>query len=43
MYTSGGRVFQTLDEACNYANFIFKISGFIIAVERNNHANPTQM
>jgi hypothetical protein len=36
MYVSGGRVFQTLDEACAYANFIFKISGFIVAVEKFN-------
>lgn len=34
MYISGGRVFHTLEEATAYANFIAKISGFIIAVER---------
>lgn len=34
LYTSGGKLFQTLSEAVDYANFIHKISGFIIAVEK---------
>lgn len=34
MYESGGRVFHTLAEACAYANFIAKVSGLIIAVEK---------
>lgn len=34
MFISGGRVFHTLGEACAYADFIARISGLIIAVER---------
>ena len=34
MYEAGGRVFHTLEEAIAYANFIAKISGLIVAVER---------
>lgn len=34
MYVSGGRVFHTLGEACAYANFIAKVSGLIVAVEK---------
>jgi len=33
-YVSGGRVFLTLEEAVAYANFIAKISGLIIGVEK---------
>jgi hypothetical protein len=36
MYESGGKVFQTMDEAIAYANFIAKISRIIVAVERIN-------
>lgn len=34
MYESGGRVFHTLEEAIAYANFIAKVSGLIIAVQK---------
>lgn len=34
MYESGGRVFHTLEEATAYANFIAKISGLILGVEK---------
>ena len=34
MYTSGGKVFQTMGEAVAYANFIAKVSRLIIAVEK---------
>jgi hypothetical protein len=34
MFVSGGRVFHTLGEACAYADFIARISGLIIAVEK---------
>jgi hypothetical protein len=34
MYESGGRVFHTLEEAIAYANFIAKVSGVIIGVEK---------
>jgi hypothetical protein len=36
MYTSGGKVFQTMGEAVEYANFIHKVSRLIIAVEKIN-------
>jgi hypothetical protein len=36
MYTSGGKVFQTMAEAIAYANFIHKVSRLIIAVEKIN-------
>lgn len=34
MYISGGKVFQTMAEAVEYANFIAKVSRIIVAVER---------
>jgi hypothetical protein len=34
MFVSGGGVFHTLGEACAYADFIARISGLIIAVEK---------
>ena len=34
MYTSGGKVFLTMREAVDYANFIHKVSRLIIAVEK---------
>lgn len=36
MYTSGGKVFKTMEEAVAYANFIHKVSRLIIAVEKIN-------
>lgn len=33
-YTSGGRIFHTYNEAIKYSNFIARLSGLIIAVER---------
>lgn len=34
MYTSGGKVFQTMAEAIAYANFIHKVSRIIVSVEK---------
>lgn len=31
-YISGGRLFNTLEEAIQYANFIHKVSGLIISI-----------
>ena len=33
LYSAGGRLFQTLEEACSYASFIHKVSRLIVAVE----------
>lgn len=32
-YIVAGKVFESLNSACNYANFIFKVSRIIVAVE----------
>ncbi len=32
-YLVAGKKFSSLDKACNYANFIFRVSGIIVAVE----------
>lgn len=32
-YIVAGKIFQSLDEACNYANFIAKVSRIIVAIE----------
>lgn len=32
-YIVAGKIFDSLDNACNYANFIFKVSRIIVAVE----------
>ena len=33
LYISGGRVFDSLEAACQYAGFIFRVSGLVVAVE----------
>jgi len=38
IYLCGGKMFETMAEACQYANFIHLVSGYIIAVEEFNHA-----
>ena len=37
IYLCGGKVFESMAEAIEYANFIFKVSGFVVAVEEFNH------
>ena len=37
IYICGGKMFETLAEACDYANFIHQVSGLIIAVEEFRH------
>lgn len=39
MYTCAGRIFETLEAACQYANFIARVSGFIVAVEKLEKGN----
>lgn len=34
MYTCAEKVFQTMDEAISYANFLAKVSRIIVAVEK---------
>lgn len=38
IYLCGGKMFETVAEAIAYANFIFKVSGLVIAVEEFHHA-----
>jgi hypothetical protein len=37
IYLCGGKMFESVAEAIDYANFIFKVSGFVIAVEEFHH------
>ena len=37
IYLCGGKMFESLAEAIGYANFIFKVSGLVIAVEEFHH------
>jgi succinate dehydrogenase/fumarate reductase cytochrome b subunit len=37
IYLCGGKMFESEAEAIAYANFIHRISGFIIAVEEFRH------
>jgi hypothetical protein len=32
-YICAGRVFDSLQAACDYASFVFTVSGFVVAVE----------
>lgn len=37
IYLCGGKMFESLTEACDYASFIFRVSGLVIAVEEFRH------
>jgi hypothetical protein len=32
-YICAGRIFDSLAAACDYAGFVFKVSGYVVAVE----------
>jgi hypothetical protein len=34
MYQCAGKVFQTMNEAISYANFLAKVSRIVVAVEK---------
>lgn len=38
LYLCGGRLFDKLEEAVKYANFIHKVSGLIISITEEKNA-----
>lgn len=37
IYLCGGKMFESVAEAIDYANFIHRVSGLVIAVEEFHH------